>query len=109
VLDAHLKLSREERHDRLDYLLDIVGIPRDRLRSYPHELSGGMRQRVMIAMALAVDPEVVVMDEPTTALDVVVQRESSLKSSSCRASCTSPCSSSRTTSRSCWRSPTASP
>jgi len=75
VLDAHLKLSRQERRDRLDYLLDIVGIPRDRLRSYPHELSGGMRQRVMIAMALAVDPEVVVMDEPTTALDVVVQRE----------------------------------
>jgi peptide/nickel transport system ATP-binding protein len=75
VLDAHLHLSREERHDRLNYLLDIVGIPRDRLRSYPHELSGGMRQRVMIAMALAVDPEVVVMDEPTTALDVVVQRE----------------------------------
>jgi oligopeptide/dipeptide ABC transporter ATP-binding protein len=75
VLDAHLKLSRKERRDRLDYLIDIVGIPRDRLRSYPHELSGGMRQRVMIAMALAVDPEVVVMDEPTTALDVVVQRE----------------------------------
>jgi peptide/nickel transport system ATP-binding protein len=75
ALDAHLDLSREERHDRLNYLVDIVGIPRERLRSYPHELSGGMRQRVMIAMALAVDPEVVVMDEPTTALDVVVQRE----------------------------------
>ncbi|MGA2470159.1 MAG: ABC transporter ATP-binding protein [Solirubrobacteraceae bacterium] len=75
VLDAHLNLSSEERHQRLEYLVDIVGIPRDRLRSYPHELSGGMRQRVMIAMALAVDPEVVVMDEPTTALDVVVQRE----------------------------------
>jgi len=75
VLDAHLHLSREEKHDRLDMLLDLVGIPRERLRSYPHELSGGMRQRVMIAMALAVDPEVVIMDEPTTALDVVVQRE----------------------------------
>ena len=75
VLDAHLDLGREAKHERLDTLLDLVGIPRERLRSYPHELSGGMRQRVMIAMALAVDPEVVIMDEPTTALDVVVQRE----------------------------------
>jgi oligopeptide/dipeptide ABC transporter ATP-binding protein len=75
VLDAHLDLKRSEKRERLEGLLDLVGIPRERLRSYPHELSGGMRQRVMIAMALAVDPEVVIMDEPTTALDVVVQHE----------------------------------
>jgi oligopeptide/dipeptide ABC transporter ATP-binding protein len=75
ALDAHLDLSREQRRERLSGLLDIVGIPRERLKSYPHELSGGMRQRVMIAMALAVDPELVIMDEPTTALDTVVQRE----------------------------------
>ena len=75
AIRAHLKLSRREAHEKAAELLDLVGIPRNRLRSYPHELSGGMRQRVMIAMALATDPEVVIMDEPTTALDVVVQRD----------------------------------
>jgi peptide/nickel transport system ATP-binding protein len=72
---AHLDLSKAEAKEKAATLLDLVGIPRSRLRSYPHELSGGMRQRVMIAMALATDPEVVIMDEPTTALDVVVQRD----------------------------------
>jgi peptide/nickel transport system ATP-binding protein len=75
AVTAHLKLPRQAARDKAATLLDLVGIPRERLRSYPHELSGGMRQRVMIAMALAADPEVVIMDEPTTALDVVVQRD----------------------------------
>ena len=75
AIQAHMKTSRSEAKEKAATLLDLVGIPRARLRSYPHELSGGMRQRVMIAMALAADPEVVIMDEPTTALDVVVQRD----------------------------------
>ncbi|MGH3261068.1 MAG: ABC transporter ATP-binding protein [Trebonia sp.] len=75
AVQAHLRLPRREAREKAAALLDLVGIPRDRLRAYPHELSGGMRQRVMIAMALAADPEVVIMDEPTTALDVVVQRD----------------------------------
>jgi oligopeptide/dipeptide ABC transporter ATP-binding protein len=69
------QLSRPARYERSGEMLDMVGINADRLRSYPHELSGGMRQRAMIAMALALEPQVMILDEPTTALDVVTQRE----------------------------------
>jgi len=75
AITAHKRVPRAEAHAKAASLLEMVGIPADRLSSYPHELSGGMRQRVMIAMALAADPELVIMDEPTTALDVVVQRD----------------------------------
>lgn len=67
--------SRRVCRERGAELLELVGVGADRLRSYPHQLSGGMRQRTMLAMALALEPEIVIMDEPTTALDVVVQRE----------------------------------
>jgi peptide/nickel transport system ATP-binding protein len=73
-VDHRSGLSRGERRARAAELLRTVGIDDKRLNSYPHELSGGMRQRVMIAMALALRPRLIVMDEPTTALDVVVQR-----------------------------------
>ena len=76
TLAAHLPdSSKYERRQRAAGLLTLVGISADRLHSFPHELSGGMKQRVMIAMALALDPQVVIMDEPTTALDVVTQRQ----------------------------------
>jgi peptide/nickel transport system ATP-binding protein len=75
MMQAHQRIKRNEALARAAELLDVVGIDRNRVRAYPHELSGGMRQRVIIAMALALSPELVIMDEPTTALDVVVQRE----------------------------------
>ncbi|HET8841244.1 MAG TPA: ABC transporter ATP-binding protein [Ktedonobacteraceae bacterium] len=76
VLRTHRPdMGAEQRKRRAVELLNLVGIASDRLKSYPHELSGGMRQRAVIAIALALNPELIVMDEPTTALDVVVQRE----------------------------------
>ncbi|MGC5221766.1 ABC transporter ATP-binding protein [Micromonospora sp. DT81.3] len=75
IFTTHEGGSKKAAMVRAGELLDLVGIPRDRLRSYPHQLSGGMRQRVVIAMATALRPPLLVMDEPTTALDVVVQQE----------------------------------
>ncbi|MEV7094814.1 dipeptide/oligopeptide/nickel ABC transporter permease/ATP-binding protein [Amycolatopsis sp. NPDC051045] len=75
VLTTHRPdLPKAQRKAKCEEVLRLVGVDPARLGSYPHELSGGMRQRVMIAMALLLDPQVMIMDEPTTALDVVVQR-----------------------------------
>nr|MDT0656678.1 ABC transporter ATP-binding protein [Micromonospora sp. DSM 115978] len=76
VIRAHEPgMGRAARLARAQEMLKLVGISADRMDSYPHQLSGGMRQRVMIGMALVLEPQVVIMDEPTTALDVVVQRQ----------------------------------
>jgi len=71
----HRKASRRDADDRVAELLDMVGIPAARAARYPHEFSGGMRQRAALAMALACGPKVLLADEPTTALDVIVQAE----------------------------------
>ena len=77
ALDAHFDLSKAEANARVTDLLDQVGIPSAelRLKDYPHQFSGGMRQRAMIAMALACEPKLLIADEPTTALDVTIQAQ----------------------------------
>ncbi len=75
-IKAHEKhVSREEAVERAAELFDLLGIARDRLHDYPHQLSGGMRQRVMIGLALALNAELIVADEPTTSLDVLVEAQ----------------------------------
>ena len=75
VLFRHTGCSKRQSRETAEAMFKLVGIPASRISDYPHQFSGGMRQRIVIAICLALRPELIIMDEPTTALDVVVQRE----------------------------------
>ncbi|MDL2311090.1 ABC transporter ATP-binding protein, partial [Peptostreptococcaceae bacterium OttesenSCG-928-C18] len=75
AIEIHEKLSNEQLQEKTEEMLELVGIRKERVNDYPHQFSGGMKQRVVIAMALACNPELIIADEPTTALDVTIQAQ----------------------------------
>ena len=75
VIELHQKLSKDELRKKTEEMLEVVGIRKERINDYPHQFSGGMKQRVVIAMVLACNPELIIADEPTTALDVTIQAQ----------------------------------
>ena len=75
VIGLHENISEKEAADKAGQMLEVVGIPKERYGEYPHQFSGGMKQRVVIAMALACNPKLLIADEPTTALDVTIQAQ----------------------------------
>lgn len=92
VLDLHFsELSRKEKSERVDKMFELVGIPPQRQHEYPFQFSGGMKQRIGIAMALIAQPDLLIADEPTTALDVTIQAQILDLMKSFRSRCRPPC------------------